>query len=300
MSLLVIPFPSIDPVALELPALPLIGTIAIKWYGLAYMAGLLVGWLYIRRLVATPHLWSRGKSTGKAPFSPAASDDLLLYIIVGVLLGGRLGSVLFYDPSYYVQNPLEILYVWRGGMSFHGALLGCGLATWVFSARNGASVWSTMDVCAAAVPFGLFFGRVANFINGELFGRPTDVPWAMVFPRVSEVYPQFQALEPLPRHPSQLYEAALEGVVLFLVLRYLTHTRLALTMPGVTVGTFLVGYGLARSFCELFRQPDPAHALTTGLLTPGIAYSLPLVVLGIVFLFMAQWRYRTSAGGSMA
>lgn len=286
MSLLAIPFPSIDPVAFEIGPILGWGPFAVKWYGLAYAAGLLLGWLYIRRLVANTSLWP----LGGPPFSAAKVDDLLIYILAGVILGGRLGSVLFYEPGHYLQRPWEILYIWKGGMSFHGALVGCGLAAWAFSARNRVSTLSTMDVCAAAVPIGLFFGRLANFVNGELFGRPTDAPWGMVFPDVVYTYPQFNSIEPAPRHPSQLYEAFLEGLVLFVVLRILTHRFGALHRPGLTVGVFLAGYGLARSFCELFRQPDPAHALTVGLFTPGIAYSIPMVLLGLWFILGARKR----------
>ncbi len=280
MSVLVLPFPNIDPVAVE------IGPFAVKWYGLAYMAGLLLGWLYIRHLLRQPALWP----SGAAPFAPEKADDLLLYMTVGVVLGGRLGSVLLYEPSYYWRNPLEVIAIWKGGMAFHGALVGCGLAIWLFSRRNGTSAFSAMDLCAAAVPIGLFFGRLANFINGELYGRPTDLPWGMVFPRVVQQYPEFLGVEPTPRHPSQLYEALFEGLLLFLVMRWLTHTRLALRRPGLVAGAFLVAYGLARSFCELFRQYDPAHVLSSHGLTPGIAYSVPMMLLGLWFLRLAHAR----------
>lgn len=285
MTFLAIPFPGIDPVAFE------IGPVAVRWYGIAYMAGLILGWLYVRQLLRSPAIWP----ADRAPFPPEKVDDLLLYIIAGVFLGGRLGSVLFYNPAYYAENPLEVLQIWKGGMSFHGALIGCGLAVWAFARRNGVNVWSTMDLCAAAVPIGLFFGRVANFVNAELFGRPTDMPWGMVFPYVEYVYPRFKGIEPTPRHPSQLYEAALEGLALFLVLRLLTHRFDALKTPGLTVGVFLAGYGLARSFCELFRQPDPEHWLTVGILTPGIAYSLPMVALGLYFIWAARARAQAGA-----
>ncbi len=288
MTPLEIPFPFAYPGA---EVAFYIGQIPVRWYGLAYMAGLVLGWLYIRRILQSPAIWPGDR----APFAPEKVDDLLLYIIAGVFLGGRLGSVLFYNPSYYAENPIEILEVWKGGMSFHGALLGCGLAIWAFSRRNGANVWSTMDLCAAAVPIGLFFGRLANFVNGELFGRPTDLPWGMAFPYAAIVYPQFKDIEPAPRHPSQLYEAALEGLVLFFVLRLLTHRYGGLKSPGLAVGTFLAGYGLARSFCELFRQPDPDHWLTVGILTPGIAYSLPMVALGAYFIWAARARAKAGA-----
>ena len=277
MAVLAIPFPNFDPVAFSL------GPVTVKWYGLAYMAGLLLGWLYIRRLVSTPALWPNAKP----PFSRERVDDLLIFMTVGVILGGRLGYVFLYEPSYFMNRPWEIFYIWQGGMAFHGALLGCGAAIWAFALRNGVNPWSTMDVCAAAVPIGLFFGRMANFINGELFGRPTDLPWGMVFPAASIEYP---SIEPTPRHPSQLYEGFLEGLVLFLVLRFLTHHRAALHAPGQTTGVFLVGYGLARSFCELFRQYDPAHALSAYGFTPGIVYSLVMVLIGIAFLRVAAGR----------
>jgi phosphatidylglycerol:prolipoprotein diacylglycerol transferase len=279
MSLLAISFPNIDPVAFAL------GPISVKWYGLAYLAGLVLGWLYIRRLLGEPQLWT----SATPPFAPEMVDDLLLYITVGTVLGGRLGFVALYEPRTYLANPLDIFAVWKGGMSFHGALVGCGLAAWLFARRNGVNAWSTMDLGTAAGPIGLFFGRLANFINGELFGRVSDVPWAMVFPHAKYLYP---AVEPAARHPSQLYEAALEGLLLFLVLRVLTHKLDALRRPGTVTGVFLVGYALARSFVELFREPHPGHALNLGPLTAGMAYSLPMALLGIYFV----WRARASAG----
>jgi phosphatidylglycerol---prolipoprotein diacylglyceryl transferase len=276
-NLWAIPFPDIDPVALQ------IGPVAIKWYGLAYLAGLLLGWLYIRRLLAEPYLW--GKDT--PPFAPAKVDDLLLYITAGVVLGGRLGFVIFYEPSYYLANPQDIIAVWKGGMAFHGALVGCLVAIWAFARRNGVNPWSTGDLVTAAVPIGLFFGRIANFINGELFGRPTTLPWGMVFPEAALHHPD---IEPTPRHPSQLYEAALEGLVLFLVLRLLTHYFDALKRPGLVSGTFLVGYALARSTAELFREPHFAHAFNIGPLTPGIVYSIPMLLAGLVVIYLARSR----------
>jgi phosphatidylglycerol---prolipoprotein diacylglyceryl transferase len=279
MTLLAIPYPNIDPVAISL------GPIAIKWYGLSYATGLVLGWLYIRRLVSTERLWA----SGRGPFPVEKTDDLLIYMAIGVILGGRLGSVLLYEPGTYLRNPLEILKIWQGGMAFHGALLGCGLAIWLFARRNGVSAFSTMDLCAAAVPIGLFFGRLANFINGELFGRQSSVPWAMVFPDAVRLYP---TLEPTPRHPSQLYEAGLEGLALFVFLRFVTHSRLGLHAPGRVTGLFLIGYGCARSFCELFRQPDLQHAFTNAALTPGITYSIPMVLLGAYFLRQASQTSR--------
>ncbi len=272
-----IPFPNIDPVALQL------GPVAIKWYGLAYLAGLLLGWLYIRRLLSEPELWTGGQP----PFDVAKVDDLLLYITAGVVLGGRLGFVIFYEPSYYLANPGDIIAVWKGGMAFHGALVGCLIAVWVFARRNGVNPWSTGDLVTAAVPIGLFFGRIANFINGELFGRPTTLPWGMVFPEAALHHPD---VEPTPRHPSQLYEAALEGLVLFLVLRLMTHYFGALKRPGLVSGVFLAGYALARTTSELFREPHFAHAFNIGPLTPGIVYSIPMLLLGLFVVHLARTR----------
>ncbi len=269
--MLTLPFPEFNPIAIE------IGPFAVKWYGLAYMAGLLLGWLYIRRLLLEDRLWPRATP----PFALPRVDDLLLFMTIGVILGGRFGFVLLYEPGYYLSNPLEILQVWRGGMAFHGALVGCGVAIWLFSRWYRVSMMSSMDLCAAAVPIGLLFGRIANFINGELWGRPTDVPWGMVFPEAQQVFP---GLGPTPRHPSQIYEAALEGLALFLVLRVMTHHRGALQSPGLVTGMFLVGYGLARSFCELFRSPHLGHAFNIEPLTVGIAYSIPMILLGLWFI----------------
>jgi phosphatidylglycerol:prolipoprotein diacylglycerol transferase len=270
MRLLAIPYPAIDPVALQL------GPVSIKWYGLAYVVGLLLGWLYIRRLLGQPRLWA-----GDAPpLAPDKVDDLLIYMTVGVLVGGRLGYVLFYEPRYFLANLLEIPAVWNGGMSFHGGLIGSILAIFAFAGRARANSWSMLDLCAAATPIGLFFGRLANFANGELVGRPTTVPWAMVFPGAGAA----------ERHPSQLYEAFFEGLVLFALLWWLTHRALALRRPGVVAGAFMLGYGLARSFCEFFREPDPAHALTVGPFTAGILYSLPMIVAGLWLMREAARR----------
>jgi phosphatidylglycerol:prolipoprotein diacylglycerol transferase len=275
MAFLAIPYPVIDPVALRL------GPLEVKWYGLAYMAGLLLGWLYIRHLLRQDRLWP----SGQRPFAPERADDLLLYMTVGVLVGGRLGNVLFYEPAYYLRNPLEIPAVWKGGMAFHGGLIGAIVAAIVFARRTGASAWSVLDLAAAATPMGLMFGRLANFINAELWGRPTDVHWAMVFPGAG----------PGPRHPSQLYEAFLEGAALFAVLWWLTHHRRALRRPGTVAGTFLVGYGLARSFCEIFREPDAVHVLNIGPFTAGMLYSLPMIVAGILMMRAAGQRTRAAA-----
>jgi phosphatidylglycerol:prolipoprotein diacylglycerol transferase len=256
-----LPFPAIDPVAIQ------IGPFAVRWYGLAYFAGILLGWRYGRRLAANERLWG-GRP---APVTPADIDDLLLWLTLGIVLGGRLGYALFYEPGHFLADPLAIARVWEGGMSFHGGLLGTILALSLFARRRGLPLLSLLDIAAASTPFGLFFGRLANFINGELFGRPSDVPWAMVFPYGG----------PEPRHPSQLYEAALEGVVLFLVLRLLTHSALSLRRPGLTGAAFIAGYGLARFIVEFFREPDPQLGyLFGGFLTMGMLLSLPMILLG--------------------
>ncbi len=268
-SFFAIAYPQIDPIAFA------VGPVAVRWYGLAYMSGLVLGWLYIRKLLDEEWLWR-----GPAPMLPDQVDSLLLWVTLGVVAGGRAGFFLMYEPQHLLADPLEFFRVWHGGMAFHGGLLGTGLAMWLFSRRHGIPVLSTMDVVAAAVPFGLFFGRIANFINAEVYGRVTDVPWAMVFPGAG----------PDPRHPSQLYEAALEGIALLLLLRFLTHSRLRLQTPGFVTGAFLIGYGLARTLVEFFREIDPAWIFNYGWLTTGMVYSLIMVVLGMPFILYARRR----------
>lgn len=268
-SILAIAFPQIDPVAFE------IGPIALRWYGLAYMAGLVLGWLYIRHLVDEERLWK-----GPAPFIPDEVDSLLLWVTIGVVAGGRIGFFLLYEPHHLARDPLEVLRPWNGGMAFHGGLIGTGIAMWLFSRKCKVSFLSTADLVCAAVPFGLFFGRIANFINAEVYGRVTSVPWGMVFPGAG----------PDPRHPSQLYEAALEGVLLFLILRWLTHVRLKLQAPGTVGAIFLIGYGLSRTFVEFFREVDPAWIFNIGWFTTGMAYSLMMVATGLLVLAIVHAR----------
>lgn len=281
MTILALSFPNFDPVAFS------IGPFTVKWYGLSYLAGLVAGWIYVRRLLAQPQLWRNGV----APFPVSRVDDLLLYITLGVVLGGRLGYVLLYEPGTYLASPLDVLAVWKGGMSFHGALVGCALSVWLFGHRNGVDPLSAMDLGTAAVPIGIFFGRIANFINGELFGRVSDVPWAMVFPHAQYLHP---AVEPAARHPSQLYEAALEGLALFVLLRLLTHTLGALKSPGLVTGAFLAGYAVARSIGEVFREPHLDHMLNVGPLTAGQIYSLPMLIGGLYLIWRA--RRETATG----
>lgn len=264
-----IPFPVIDPVALRL------GPLAIHWYGIAYIVGIVLGWRYARSLAGNARLWG-----GPSPVTPADLDDLLTWVVVGVIAGGRVGYVVLYQPAILLENPLALFAVWEGGMSFHGGMLGTILAMVLFSRSRGIPAWSTLDVVAAAVPIGLFFGRVANFINAELWGRTTDLPWGVVFPNGG----------PDPRHPSQLYEAALEGIVLFLVLRWLTHSRLALTRPARVGGAFVAGYGVARILVEFVRVPDAHIGYLGGWATIGMLYSLPMVLAGSWAVWSASRR----------
>ncbi len=291
--LLAIPFPNFSP---ELFAIELGGVrFALRWYALAYIAGLLIGLWLVRRALATPRLWP----ADHPPMTAEQADRLLTWVVLGVVVGGRLGFVLFYRPVYYLQNPLEILAVWQGGMAFHGGLLGVVLAAAWFCWRERLPALSVADAMALATPPGLLLGRIANFINGELWGRPTEVPWAVIFPD-----PRSQICPPgwegrCARHPSQLYEAGLEGLVLGLVLLWLVYARGALKVPGRIVGLFFLGYGLARSFVELFRQGDWQYVTAenpwgyfiqfagTGL-TMGQILSLPMIAVGLALLAVAR------------
>ncbi len=257
---LVIPFPAIDPVLVSF------GPFAIRWYALAYIAGLLIGWWIVGRLADKPP--APGMA---APLTRQMIDDFLLWATLGVILGGRTGYVLFYNLPYYASHPLHIFAVWEGGMSFHGGLIGVILAIVLFCRNRGVPVFALGDLIALVAPIGLFFGRIANFINGELFGRPSDVPWAMVFPNGG----------PLPRHPSQLYEAGLEGIVLFLVLLALLRFAHARAKPGLLTGAFITGYGVARIIVENFRQPDVQIGFLPFDTTMGQWLSVPLVALGL-------------------
>ena len=254
-------FPNIDPIAISL------GPLAIRWYSLAYIGGLLLAWWYCRWLTTRP----------PREVSKEAFDDFLLWATLGIILGGRLGYVLFYKPGFYLANPQEILMVWQGGMSFHGGLLGVAVAEIAFARRRGIRLLALTDIVAVAAPIGLFLGRIANFVNGELFGRPSEVPWAMVFPHGG----------PLARHPSQLYEAVLEGLVLFLVLYVLVRLR-ALEREGTLTGAFLIGYALARILVEQFREPDAYLGLLAGGVTMGQVLSLPLLLAGLGLVIWAR------------
>jgi phosphatidylglycerol---prolipoprotein diacylglyceryl transferase len=262
LPLAALPFPNIDPVIIHL------GPVAIRWYGVGYIVGILFAWWYANRLIANGRLWPGGQS----PLKPDDIDDLLLWAAVGVVLGGRIGYILFYDLQRYIANPLDMVAVWQGGMSFHGGLLGTTLAIILVAWKRGVSVWSLFDVIAAGAPVGLGLVRIANFINSELWGKLTAMPWAVEFPNGG----------PFPRHPTQLYEAALEGLVLFFVLRLLTHRLLKLGSPGFVCGVFVTGYGLARIFVEFFREPDQQIGyLFGGWLTMGMVLSTPMVIIGL-------------------
>ena len=250
-----LPFPAIDPVLVQF------GPFAIRWYALAYIAGLLIGWRVMLQIARSPG----------AAVNDRQVDDFLLWATLGVVLGGRLGYVLFYKPGFYLQHPLEIFAVWQGGMSFHGGLLGVALAIVLFARRAAIPVLALADMAAAVAPIGLGLGRIANFINGELWGRVSDVPWAMVFPTGG----------PDPRHPSQLYEALLEGLVLFLLLWLLRRRVDAARQPGFITGAFLAGYGIARIVGELFREPDAHLGFLLGGTTMGQWLSVPLVLAGL-------------------
>ncbi|MGL4239669.1 MAG: prolipoprotein diacylglyceryl transferase [Beijerinckiaceae bacterium] len=265
-----IPFPEFDPVALQ------IGPIAIRWYALAYIAGLFGGLMYAKRLAANDGLWGAEQRRPSA----ADLDDLLLWATLGVIAGGRLAYVIFYNPGYYMAKPIEILSIWTGGMSFHGGLAGATLAMFLFARSRGLPFLSLADIVATVAPLGLLLGRIANFVNGELWGRVTTVSWGVIFPNGG----------PLPRHPSQLYEAATEGLLLLVVL-YVAARSGAYRRPGLVTGLFGAGYALARIFCEFFREPDPQlRDLFGGGLTMGMVLSLPMLALGLWLILRARSR----------
>jgi phosphatidylglycerol:prolipoprotein diacylglycerol transferase len=281
----ILPYPHIDPVALHLGPLPL------RWYALAYIAGIVLAWWGIARVLRKKVLWAHPPFNGHPPATEDQIGDLVVWAILGVILGGRLGWVLIYGvllcgvtPEYapycaglpmgFVTNPLSIVAAWNGGMSFHGGLLGVVVAVWLFCRNRKLAMLPIADLACAFAPIGLFFGRIANFVNGELWGRVTDVPWAMIFPRGG----------PLPRHPSQLYEAALEGVVLFLVLQVALRAFRAQEKPGLLSAIFFLGYGTFRFICEFFREPDTQFI---GPISMGMALSIPVWLAAAALFWIA-------------
>jgi phosphatidylglycerol---prolipoprotein diacylglyceryl transferase len=269
MQFLTIAFPVFDPVAFS------IGWFVIRWYALAYIGGIVLGWIYARSLVKKQRLWG-----GPVPITLVQLDDFILWVTIGIIVGGRTGYVLFYNPAFFIQHPAEIFQLWNGGMSFHGGFLGCVAAVMLFARKNGISILSLGDITTAVGPIGLFLGRLANFINSELWGRTADasVPWAMVFPNGG----------PDPRHPSQLYEAGLEGILLFAILAVMIRMG-ALKRPGLILGSFIAIYGLARITGEFFREPDPQLGFLWGGLTMGMLLSVPMIIVGAILIMMA-WR----------
>ncbi|MCB4822333.1 prolipoprotein diacylglyceryl transferase [Roseicella aerolata] len=260
--LLALPFPVIDPVLVQ------IGPLAIRWYALAYIIGIVLGWLLARRITA---------------LSPAVAtrpqvDDFVTWATLGIILGGRLGYVLFYRPGHYLSHPLEILQVWQGGMSFHGGALGVILALVLFCRQQRIDLLAFADRVTSVVPIGLFLGRLANFINGELWGRVTDMPWGMVFPTGG----------PEPRHPSQLYQAGLEGLLLFALLQFLVHQPAIRARRGFVAGAFLAGYGVARFIGEFFRQPDAFLGFLFAGATMGQLLSVPMILAGAWLMLRAR------------
>src|ERR1700730_12527161 len=255
-----IPFPSFDPVLIS------IGPFAIRWYALAYICGILLGWRYARAIIANERYWG-----GPAPMTVLDYDDFILWVTLGIILGGRAGYVLFYNLPHFLEHPIEILQVWKGGISFHGGFLGCVVAVISFANHRRIPALSLGDVTCAVGPIGLLLGRLASCINGELWGRVTDVPWAMIFPRGG----------PLPRHPSQLYQAFFEGVVVVLVLLAVWRLTDGRRRPGLLTGVFCFGYGVARIVGELFREPDAHLGYLLGQwLTMGMLLSVPLLAFG--------------------
>lgn len=269
MAIFVLPFPAIDPVAIS------IGPFAVHWYALAYIFGLLGAWAYAYALVRNDRLWF---DTPRP--NPESLIDLFLYGMLGTVIGGRLGQVILYEPGYFAAHPIEIIQLWKGGMSFHGGMIGVLLAIWYFAHRCKISFLTISDICATVCPFPIFLVRIANFINAEQWGRPTDVPWAVVFPDV----------DGKPRHPSQLYEAGLEGLLLLVVVGVVAQKG-GLRRPGLLTGVFTLGYALARIAAEFFREPDPEIEQLAHGLTMGVVLSAPMVVIGVaLMIYSVLWR----------
>jgi phosphatidylglycerol---prolipoprotein diacylglyceryl transferase len=254
----------LDPVALDL------GFFQLRWYSLAYLFGIVIGWWYLLRMLREPG----------APMARRHADDLVFYATLGIILGGRLGYVLFYRPGFYLENPLEILQLWDGGMSFHGGVIGVSLGIFYMARKHRLDWLRIHDYVACCIPFGLFLGRLANFVNAELWGRETDLPWGVIFPTGGEI----------ARHPSQLYEALLEGVLLFLILWILFWKTRARYRPGMLVGAFILVYGISRFLVELVRQPDAGLENLSWGLSMGQTLSLPMIVGGVYLMLTAKRR----------
>ncbi len=289
-----IPFPNISP---EIFSVTIFGMeVALRWYALAYIIGLLLGWRIAVLAANRPALWRNNLS----PIEAVQVEDLLTWVIVGVILGGRLGYVVFYQPMYFLYHPMEIVMIWKGGMAFHGGLAGVCVAAFLFFRRNLVPYDSGADLLALAAPAGLLLGRVANFINAELWGRPTDLPWGVVFPgEAAQACGQLAGL--CARHPSQVYEAVLEGLVLGSIMLFLAFRRKALKKPGLITGIFFAGYGIARSLIELVRQPDAqfqsaenplgyVYELAGMGITMGQILSLPMIAAGLFLISRARRR----------
>ena len=268
MTFLAIPFPMIDPVLIEL------GPLQIRWYALAYIAGILLAWHYAKYMARKARFWPGEQS----PMTANDLDDFVLWATLGIILGGRLGYVLFYNLEAYIAEPSQILAVWNGGMAFHGGFLGVTIAMILFARARSINIMTMFDLIAMAAPFGLFFGRIANFINSELWGRVTDVSWGVIFPNGG----------PLPRHPSQLYEAALEGVVIFIALFILVRSTEMLKRPGTIAGIFAILYGIFRSLVELVRVPDEQLGYLAFGSTMGMWLSVPMILAGILVILFAR------------
>ncbi|WP_425523695.1 prolipoprotein diacylglyceryl transferase [Rhizobium setariae] len=271
-ALAIMPFPNIDPVAFS------IGPMEIKWYGISYVVSILLGWFYARKILSTPRLWRNNQPA----MTLTDIDDFVFWAAIGIVLGGRIGYILFYDFANVIANPLRALEIWNGGMSFHGGITGTTIAMILFARKRGISMWSLFDVVATVCVTGLFLVRIANFINGELWGKVTDLPWGVIFP----------GQEPFTRHPSQLYEAGLEGLATGLILAFLVFYRGGLKTPGYVAGAFVSLYALSRISVEFVRQPDPQLGyLLGGWLTMGMLLSIPMLLLGI----WAMWRARAAS-----
>jgi len=278
---LLIKFPVFDPIAIA------IGPIAIRWYALAYIGGIVLGWLYARALIKNERLWS-----GPAPISLLQMDDFILWVTLGIIVGGRTGYVLFYNLPFFIEHPAEIFELWKGGMSFHGGFMGCVVAVMWFARKNRIPILSLGDITTAVGPIGLFLGRIANFINSELWGRAADpsLPWAMIFPNDPTQ---------LPRHPSQLYEAGMEGILLFTVLAIMIRFG-ALKRPGMILGAFILIYGLTRIAGEHFREPDVQLGFLWGGLTMGMLLSIPMLIVGLILIVLAIRRGAPKPAGAIS